>query len=256
MSTVLPPVRGKTWIFQITALCIVLGMLLALSLKTQRQVLDEGVPGRMYVLKAEFRATKQENLDLRKELTQYRDRSDDLERQLSEGVRGTQSIEESLAQARVLAGLSAVRGPGVIVTLNDSPKLNPDETDPDVIRDYLVHDTDILPVVNELFSSGAEAISVNKERMIATSSIRCVGASILINSVHVQAPFVIRAIYDSDVLEGSLKVQGGAAESLFLLDMITVTKVKNMVVPAYTGSTLLKFARPAEATEKGKVRPR
>jgi len=92
MSTVLPPVRGKTWIFQITALCIVLGMLLALSLKTQRQVLDEGVPGRMYVLKAEFRATKQENLDLRKELTQYRDRSDDLERKLSEGVRGTQSI--------------------------------------------------------------------------------------------------------------------------------------------------------------------
>ena len=155
-----------------------------------------------------------------------------------------------------MAGLAAVRGPGVIVTIHDNPKLPPYETDPDVISDYLVHDTDILPVVNELFSSGAEAISVNKERLIATSSIRCVGATVLINSVHVQSPFLIRAIGDPDVLEGTLKMRGGAAEDLFLLDMITVTKVKNMVVPAYTGSTLLKFARPAEATEKGRVRLR
>lgn len=253
MSTILPPVRGKTWVFQITALCIVLGMLMALSLKTQKQVLDEGLPGggRLPALVAEFRVTKQENLDLRKELSQYRARSDKLERKLSEGMRGTQSLEESLMQSRILAGLSAVRGPGVIVTLNDSPKINPDETDPMALAQYQVHDYDILPVVNELFSSGAEAISVNGQRMIATSSIRCAGAPILINSVHVQAPFVIRAIGDPDVLEGSLKMQGGAAESLFPFDMIQISKVKNTVVPAYTGPMLLKFARPVEAGKKG-----
>lgn len=245
MSTVLPPVRGKTWVFQITALCIVLGMLLALSLKTQRQVAAEGVPSRLPALKAGFLAAKEENEALRKQLADFRGRVDKLESDQAAGVKGAKALEESLQEARVLAGLVPVRGPGVIVTLNDSPNLNPDETNKDVIESSMVHYRDILDVVNELFSSGAEAISVNDQRIVATSGIRCAGATILVNAVHVQRPFRIAAVGNASVLAESLKEQGGPAFELFLLDMIKINTPKRVTVPAYSGSTLFRYAQPA-----------
>ena len=250
MSAISPPSRGNTWVFQVTALCIVLGMLLALALKTQRQSVDEGIPSRLPALKAEFRATKQENENLKQELGDYKQRYDELERRQAAGLKGAKSIQYSLRQARFLAGITAARGPGVVVALNDSPKLNPEETDEYIINRYLVHDYDIRRVVNELFSSGAEAVSINGQRLIATSSVRCVGAPILVNFVQVAPPFMIKAIGDPDVLEKSLQLPGGDLDSLFLLDMIEITKQQDIVVPAYRGAIRFDAARPVEEDEE------
>jgi len=221
-------------------------MLLALALKTQRQSVEEGIPSRVPALKAEFRATKQENENLKQELADYKQRCDELERRQAAGLKGAKSIQDSLRQARLLAGITPAHGPGVVVALNDSPKLNPEETNEDIINDYLIHDYDIRQIVNELFSSGAEAVSVNGHRMIATSSVRCVGSAVLVNSVQVAPPIMIKAIGDPDVLEKSLELQGGAAENLFLLDMIEITKQQDIVVPAYRGAIRFDAARPVE----------
>ena len=227
-------------------------MLMALALKTQRRSGDEGIPSRLPALKAEFRATKDENKNLRQELAGYKARYDELERREAAGLKGAQSIQDSLQQAKLLAGTTPAHGPGVVVTLNDSPKLNPEETSEDIISDYLVHDYDIRQIVNELFSSGAEAVSVNGQRMIATSSIRCVGSAILVNSVQVAPPIMIKAIGDADVLEKSLELRGGAAENLFLLDMIEITQQEDIVVPAYQGAIRFDVARPVEEGTKNK----
>ena len=250
MSTVSPPVRGKTWVFQVTALCIVLGMLLALSLKTQRQSIEEGIPSRLPALKAEFRFTKQQNIDLKKELLDLKTRYGELEKAQAKGLTSAKSLEESLRNARLLAGMAPAHGPGIVVTLTDSPKLNPEETREDVIGNYIIHDYDIREIVNEVFASGAEAVSVNGKRLIATSSIRCVGAVVLVNSVQVAPPIVIKAIGEAAVLEKALELQGGVADDFFLLDMIEITQAKDIVVPAYSGITRFKFAHPVEDRKK------
>jgi len=249
LTHVSPPVRGKSWVFQLTALCIILGALLALSLKTQRQAASEGIPNRLPSLRSAFRITRQENEKLQKELGEYKTLYEKLAREKAEGLRGASDLKSILAQSKLMAGLVAVRGPGVIVTLHDSPQRNPAETDPEVIEAYLVHDAQIRDIVNELFSVGAEAVAVNGQRLVSTSSIRCVGAAVLVNSVHIAPPYVIKAIGKPDVLQKALELPGGIADDLYNLDMIEVRKISDMVVPAYTGTSRFGVARPMEKAD-------
>ncbi|MCI8637422.1 MAG: DUF881 domain-containing protein [Clostridia bacterium] len=99
--------------------------------------------------------------------------------------------EDEIKKGNKMIGMTEVVGPGVIVTLSDSKKdantsLNP--------SDLVVHDTDVLSVINELKNAGAEAISINEQRIIPTSGIVCGGNIIEINGEKVGAPFIIKAI--------------------------------------------------------------
>lgn len=251
MSVLIPPVRGKSWVFQVTALCIVLGMLLALSLKTQRQAAQEGIPSRLPALRAEFRNIKEENNNLQKDLAELQGTNDKLAKRLASGTSSAKGLEDKLENLGMLAGTVSVRGPGVIITLHDSPKLNPVESDEKFIRNYIIHDYDIRLIVNELYGAGAEAISINNQRLIMTSSIRCVGSVVLINYVQIAPPYFIRAIGNPDTLEKAIDVQGGVAdvEGLFLLDMIEMKKVPDMIIHSYKGSRRFNSARTLKELE-------
>lgn len=247
------PMRNKSWVYQITALCIVLGMLLAMSLKTQKQAIREGALVRFPDVSAAIRDVKQQNGKLRKELTETKFKYFDLLRRQASGSKNSRAFLDALSSSEMMACTVGLHGPGVVVTLNDSPKLDRTETDPNVIRNYLVHESDIWGVVNTLFSAGAEAISINQQRWIANSSIKCGGDIILINSVETAKPFIIKAIGKPDVLASALDMRGGASDGLFLLDMIQVKKETNVEVPAYTGASRFNVARPVEEGESKKA---
>jgi uncharacterized protein YlxW (UPF0749 family) len=219
-------------------------MLLALSLKTHRQAMNAGEPIRFAALGDASWTVKQENIKLEKELSAYKGRVEKLVKKQAAGVSGTRDFQRVLDDAKMVAGTVAVHGPGIIVALHDSPKRNPSETRQDVVNDYIVHDRDIREIVNELFASGAEAISVNGQRLIASSSIRCVGPVVLVNSTQVAPQFIIKAIGKPETLENALKLPMGVADGLFLLEMIEVTRQPDIVVPAYTGSTRFSYAVP------------
>ena len=244
MSTLAPPVRGKVWVWQITALCVVLGMLLALSLRTQRQAIESNEPTRPAALRASYRILKSQNVELEKELSDYKGRVEKLVKNQAGRAGGTKEFTRVLDDTKMVAGTIPVHGPGIVVVLHDSPKRNPSETRQDVVSDYIIHDRDIREIVNELFASGAEAISVNGQRLMANSSIRCVGPVVLVNLIQVAPPFVIKAIGKPETLENALKLPTGVADGLFLLDMIEVTRMSYIVVPAYTGSTRFNYAAP------------
>ena len=238
--------------FQVTALCIVLGMLSALALRTQRQAAREGIPNRWDILRTEFINLKQQNAKLQKDLADYKLRLEELVRKQASGAAGAESLATVLRETKLLAGTVAARGPGVIITLHDSPKKEMSETRPDVLENYIVHDSDIRAATNELFAAGAEAVSVNGQRLIANSSIRCVGPVVLVNSVQIAPPYEIRAIGAPEALQTALELPGGVADGLFLLDMIEVKKQPDLVVPPFKGSTRLNWARPAaESGKKG-----
>lgn len=112
--------------------------------------------------------------------------------------------DEFIARSDVLlmeAGLVAMQGPGLRVTLAD----NGDPPDaPANPGNYIVHDYDLRVLVNALWAGGAEAIAVNGERLTVMSAIRCVGTTVLVNSKRVSSPFVIEAVGDGAALDAAL----------------------------------------------------
>lgn len=148
------------------------------------------------------------------------------------------SMQEELNKANVLAGLSNVKGEGVVITLKDS-------TDTEVsVEAGLVHDTDLTAIVTELKAAGAEAISINGQRIIATSAIRCVGPTIQVNSVKVASPFYIKAIGNSKYLESALNIKNGVVDSLKAYGInVDIQTDESITIDKYDLSLKLKYAK-------------
>ena len=106
-------------------------------------------------------------------------------------------LSEELDYLKKVSGFSKMTGSGVVITIKDSEKdLNINQNP----NDLIVHDIDILRIVNDLKKSGAIAISINGERVLPTSKIKCSGATITVNDTTYGQPFIIRAIGNSQAL--------------------------------------------------------
>ncbi|MFZ4508706.1 MAG: DUF881 domain-containing protein [Fimbriimonas sp.] len=154
-------------------------------------------------------------------------------------------LNSGLQELKIFANLTEAEGPGIVVTLQDSPqaiKAGMESKLPG--GDATVHDTDVLRVVNELYISGAEAISVNGRRLGFGSNFRCVGPVIHVDSVPTASPVVIRAIGDPATLSGGLNIPLGVLAEIRASDpaMVQVEMVKKMRIPAYAGVTKRKYA--------------
>ena len=143
---------------------------------------------------------------------------------------------DELNRLNKIIGLTEVEGEGVIVTLADG--IAPENSL--LVADYLVHDYDLIFVVNELFNAGAEAISINGVRIVSTSGITCAGNIIKINDEKVGTPFKIKAIGSKDMLYGSLKRSGGYLDNLENAGVeVEVTRKDLITIDRYTG--IFKF---------------
>ena len=117
---------------------------------------------------------------------------------------------------------------------------------------YIIHDEDILRVVNELRAGGAEAIAINDQRLIGTSEIRCSGPTITVNGKVFGAPFIVTAIGDPDTLNSALTLRGGVVDSLKHWGIkVTVKKEQSVAVPAFTGTFKSDYSQPNEQGGKG-----
>ncbi len=133
------------------------------------------------------------------------------------------------------AGLSSLSGPGVVVQLSDSRSNSNSE-------DAIVHAADLRDTLTVLWSSGAEAISVNGQRVVLNTAIDCIVNTILINNQRISAPFQINAIGPKDKMQESLKVSMTGLEKrkkTFGL-VFDVSQVNSILVPAYDGSFNVK----------------
>lgn len=139
-------------------------------------------------------------------------------------------MEQSLKQDNILLGLTEVKGKGVTVTLDDNRTASSDTIGTfDSIENYLVHDGDILHIVNELKNAGAEAICVNDQRVVQTSGITCDGNVVRINGEKVGAPYIIKAIGFPERLESSLNRPEGYLALLKRDGVLTEVKKSNSI---------------------------
>ena len=121
------------------------------------------------------------------------------------------SLNDKLLKYNTLLGYTDVIGQGIIITLDDGDAAGLKGLG---ASSYIVHDGDIREIINELKNAGAEAISVNGQRITARTAVSCIGNVVKINDQKVGAPFVIKAIGPTTMLYGAMTRAGGYAEIL------------------------------------------
>lgn len=160
-----------------------------------------------------------------------------------QGDKTAELLKNELEQINAIGGLTNLKGEGITITLEDAEILDPNL----LAEDQIVHDTDILKVVNELRASGSEAISINEQRIINTTAIRCVGPTILVNDVKIGAPFVIKAIGNSDTLYSGMNLTGGILSVLKNYNIkVEIKQNTEIQIPKYEGAVILKYAKESD----------
>lgn len=127
-------------------------------------------------------------------------------------------------------------GPGITVYIRDSDAdvkagQNPNE--------LIVHDQDVVRILNDLKVAGAEAISINGQRYISTSEIKCSGATITINGKTYGQPFIIKAIGDPVVLEAGIKSIDSYSYMLSNIYSIKIDAIisEETIIPKFIGNS-------------------
>lgn len=142
---------------------------------------------------------------------------------------------------KLKAGLLPLEGEGIIIRMDDSHRESKKDEDKNL---YVIHDSDLLKVINELRSAGAEAISINGQRLIDRSEIRCAGPTVSVNNVRSSAPFEIHAIGDQNILEGAIRMRGGVSDTLKVWGIQLEIEMSNKVyIPSYKGTYLINHSK-------------
>ena len=199
-----------------------------------------------------------EENNLRAEVLRYKERYDnrikeienldkELEKQIDQATEKNSSLEEAqnqIQEGNKIIGTTDVTGPGVIITLSDS-KLDPTTVlNP---SDLLLHDIDVLSIINELKNTGAEAISINDQRVVSTTSIQCGGAIININGERVGSPFTIKAIGLPENLANLDRPQGHFDIIRDKCQIgVELKKSNNISIPKYSGVINFKYAKSVD----------
>lgn len=233
-----------------TIVFVVLGLLATTAFYTQQKYqigLEAGLTSRKRTLIRTIGDLEKERNSLKRELKTLRQDITRYEKQAAADEGIFASFNRQLEDLRQAAGLTKVFGPGLEVVLGDSPEVPPGE----VPENYIIHDYDLRLVVNSLWSGGAEAISINGQRLVATSPIRCAGNTVLVNSVRLASPYKILAIGNPDKLAAALEKNREVSRLIhkyaqtFSLQ-VGIEKKKRIEIADYAGSLKVKYAKPVE----------
>ncbi|MBN2897189.1 MAG: DUF881 domain-containing protein [Clostridia bacterium] len=157
-------------------------------------------------------------------------------------------LYETKSTLELVSGLTAVTGEGVIVLVTDGERELLANENP---NNLMVHDVDIRNIVDDLRNSGAEAISINGQRIVfGETKIYCTGPTVKINDDVFSQPFIIKAIGDRYFLEASVNAPGQYGYILKQWGIfVEVNTSVNIEIPAYTGTRDLLYAEEVKESE-------
>ena len=151
-------------------------------------------------------------------------------------------IQKEINYNDLIMGTSDVEGPGVKIILEDGES----NFGEDLTREQLIHDVYIIKVINDLKNAGAEAISVNGERVIYDNYGLCAGSNIDLNGIKIVPPFYISAIGNQDVLYNYLTLEETHTKELKLGEVkVSIVKADNIKILAYTGKLYYNYLKLA-----------
>jgi uncharacterized protein YlxW (UPF0749 family) len=178
----------------------------------------------------------------------------DLQRRVQQLTEQAASRNKDVAAAQavgkvgaVSAGLTPLTGPGMVITLDDAPQ-RPDGALPVDARpdDLVIHQSDVQAVVNAVWAAAADGVAIMDQRLIATSAVRCVGNTLLLQGRPYSPPFLIAAIGDVDAVRAQLAASPQVAVLQQAVEDFGLTfevrPVPQVTLPAYDGPLVLEHA--------------
>lgn len=215
----------------LSLVCVVLGIMLAVQFRATQDIRAtvryqrlEDITQQLYKAEKERDALMAEAIQLRKSASGFTD--------------------QETMRIRIGGGLVALEGPGLIITVDDTKPSGISGNNPSL---YLIRDEDLLKVLNELKAAGAEAISINGQRLVANSEVRTAGNALSVNNTRLAAPYEIKAIGEPKTLESALKMRGGVIETLQVWGIKIAIKQQDTIhIPAYKAAFYFEHAKPIE----------
>ena len=225
-------------------MCLMLTMLICIQIKTVN------INGSTVTRNQNENELRSQILKMKEKYDIAYDKLQNAERELEETRQNVTSnneelkqLEEKIKKANQLIGLTDVEGTGVTITVTDAVVSKNNLLSFYDPSNLLVHNTDILSIINELKNAGAEAIDINGQRIVNTSAVVCDGNIISINGEKVSSTFTINAIGLPELM-ATLNRPGGYLEKLEEYYIKTTFKKLDKVnIPKYTGVLKFKYAK-------------
>ena len=219
-----------------------IGLLMTVQWKT-KPLRASSDPVNYYVsLKDTKEILTEEQTNLKNEIEQKQSEIEQKQELLKKYTSSKKTIEE-LESYKKRLGLTEVKDSGVVITIDDSDSNN-------TTVDSITHAADIRDLVNFLWGVGAEAISINNERIVFSTSIDCIVNTILINSTKTTAPFTINAIGDGKIMEKQLNNPNNLKDIKKRIKseglVFNISTAREIVIPAYKGSFVMENSRIME----------
>lgn len=228
--------------------CVVLGIVFALQYKAVNDSYLEGLfpSQRALQLEAELGKVLEEKETLQNQLLEFEQELRSIQESESKENAVLKNLNEEILKYRLFGGFEDVQGQGLQITVDDPPKeMGFASGDGSVI----MYNYDLLlSVINGLNAAGAEAISINGQRIIATTEIHLAGNNLNINNVPTAPPFVIKAIGNADTLEASLNIRFGIVWEMrenYKLQ-VNLKKFDTLYIEKYKDVVKFRYAKPVE----------
>jgi len=228
-------------------MCTILGIVLSLQFRVvQGNYLGGRIPSqRLVELKIELKKTQDEKAELKAERDKYAMNLEEIEKSASEDSAIIKRLNEELEKYKKIGGLTRVKGQGIEIVIDDPPKdLEYNYSGSVIMANYEY----LLRIINYLNSAGAEAISINDQRIIANTEIQLAGSSLKINSVPTAPPYNIKAIGNPDTLKSSLDWRFGIVGQMRNEWNLQVDIKENdeIIIEQYNGIIKYKYLRSVD----------
>lgn len=227
-------------------LALLVGLVISTQIKTTQ---GSDIGGLIPIAKAqgfeaELKKVRLEKEAALQELQKLEYRIAEIEKEKATEDTLLQGIISDLDKYKIVAGVIDVKGPGVMITLDDP--IPTDEYAADT--SFIMENSEILvSLVNKLKDAGAEAISINGQRIISNTEISLAGDNVNINTVPTAPPYIIKAIGNPDTIESTITIRFGIIEQMrerFGLQ-VDIEKSELVIIPRYSGIIKYRYASPA-----------
>jgi len=233
-----PRVRRWQWILAVFLLAV--GFVGALQFRAGRAIRKGfALPTvRVRELAVLVRQQQEALAALQTEVEVLRGKLSEYEGAAAQGRVSADTLAREVDAYRLVLGLTAVRGPGVLIDVAEGNL-------PAGVIAPSVQATDIAGLVNELWAAGAEAVAVNGRRIFATTGFRQDGRGIVAGIVRLSPPFRIEAIGDPEALKTALGLRGGFVDGLRSVGVdVEIVEQSALRLPPYRGPLQFRYAVP------------
>jgi len=222
---------------------VLFGLLVSAQWRTQSERNELTVRYNTPLLDAAKTLQNEQNT-LKVQLAELRAELDKIQANASTQSGTAKDLQARIDELKVVAGLKERTGDGVTITLDDARStVNAKD-----IEKSICHNTDLTDIVNQAWRGGAEAIAVNDERIVGSSSIYCVGSTIMVNGTLMSPPFSVVVIgpqnellatYDDPTQLRDIKQRRDVYGLGF-----RVSRATGLRVPPYRGALNVRYATP------------